>query len=164
MARGEAGSGWGSIPPTAHEPSPSLWTGRGIAGLVRLSGRQASRAGSFSPACWVLHCIALPVVSEWCQEAMDYASPVPLQIRFAAPMFFRSEWFGVGEAVFEYRGPGLVCRYFERLTEAGMTQALGTPRTFRASRTHPRPSPFGIALTYAIAHFLRLEQVPLNRR
>ncbi len=30
----------------------------------------------------------------------------------------------VGEAVFEYRGPRSVCRYIERLTEPGMTQAL----------------------------------------
>jgi MOSC domain-containing protein YiiM len=36
----------------------------------------------------------------------------------------RGERFGVGEAVFEYRGPRSVCRYIERLTEAGMTQAL----------------------------------------
>jgi MOSC domain-containing protein YiiM len=32
--------------------------------------------------------------------------------------------FGVGEVVFEYRGPRSVCRYIERLTEPGMTQAL----------------------------------------
>jgi MOSC domain-containing protein YiiM len=36
----------------------------------------------------------------------------------------RGEWFRVGEAVFEYRGPRSVCRYIERLTEPGMTQAL----------------------------------------
>src|SRR5918999_934073 len=32
--------------------------------------------------------------------------------------------FRVGEATFEYRGPRSVCRYIERLTEPGMTQAL----------------------------------------
>jgi len=36
----------------------------------------------------------------------------------------RGEPFGVGEVVFEYRGPRSVCRYIERLTEPGMTQAL----------------------------------------
>jgi MOSC domain-containing protein YiiM len=36
----------------------------------------------------------------------------------------RGELFGVGEVVFEYRGPRSVCRYIERLTEPGMTQAL----------------------------------------
>jgi hypothetical protein len=36
----------------------------------------------------------------------------------------RGERFGVGEVVFEYRGPRSVCRYIERLTEPGMTQAL----------------------------------------
>ena len=36
----------------------------------------------------------------------------------------RGEQFRVGEVVFEYRGPRSVCRYIERLTEAGMTQAL----------------------------------------
>jgi MOSC domain-containing protein YiiM len=36
----------------------------------------------------------------------------------------RGEWFRVGEVVFEYRGPRSVCRYIERLTELGMTQAL----------------------------------------
>jgi MOSC domain-containing protein YiiM len=30
----------------------------------------------------------------------------------------------VGEVVFEYRGPRSVCRYIERLTEPGMTEAL----------------------------------------
>ena len=34
------------------------------------------------------------------------------------------ERFGVGEVVLEYRGPRSVCRYIERLTEPGMTQAL----------------------------------------
>jgi hypothetical protein len=34
------------------------------------------------------------------------------------------ERFRVGEVVFEYRGPRSVCRYIERLTEPGMTQAL----------------------------------------
>jgi MOSC domain-containing protein YiiM len=34
------------------------------------------------------------------------------------------ERFRVGEAAFEYRGPRSVCRYIERLTEPGMTQAL----------------------------------------
>jgi hypothetical protein len=29
-------------------------------------------------ACHVLPCIALAVVSEWCQESVDYASPIPL--------------------------------------------------------------------------------------
>src|SRR5918995_1579247 len=32
----------------------------------------------FSPAYHVLHRIAFPVVSKWCQEAVDYTSPVPL--------------------------------------------------------------------------------------
>jgi MOSC domain-containing protein YiiM len=32
--------------------------------------------------------------------------------------------FRVGEVLFEYRGPRSVCRYIERLTEPGMTQAL----------------------------------------
>src|SRR5215211_509461 len=36
----------------------------------------------------------------------------------------RGERFVVGEAVFEYRGLRSVCRHIERLTEAGMTQAL----------------------------------------
>ena len=36
----------------------------------------------------------------------------------------RGEYFRVGEVVFEYRGPRSVCRYIERLTEPGMTQAL----------------------------------------
>src|SRR5919112_5741692 len=36
----------------------------------------------------------------------------------------RGEQFRVGEGVFEYRGPRSVCRYIERLTEPGMTQAL----------------------------------------
>jgi MOSC domain-containing protein YiiM len=36
----------------------------------------------------------------------------------------RGERFRVGEAVFEYLGPRSVCRYIERLTEPGMTQAL----------------------------------------
>jgi MOSC domain-containing protein YiiM len=36
----------------------------------------------------------------------------------------RGEHFRVGEVVFEYRGPRSVCRYIERLTEPGMTQAL----------------------------------------
>jgi MOSC domain-containing protein YiiM len=36
----------------------------------------------------------------------------------------RGERFRIGEVVFEYRGPRSVCRYIERLTEPGMTQAL----------------------------------------
>jgi MOSC domain-containing protein YiiM len=36
----------------------------------------------------------------------------------------RGERFRVGEIVFEYRGPRSVCRYIERLTEPGMTEAL----------------------------------------
>jgi MOSC domain-containing protein YiiM len=36
----------------------------------------------------------------------------------------RGERFRVGEVAFEYRGPRSVCRYIERLSEAGMTQAL----------------------------------------
>ena len=36
----------------------------------------------------------------------------------------RGERFCVGDVVFEYRGPRSVCRYIERLTEPGMTQAL----------------------------------------
>ena len=36
----------------------------------------------------------------------------------------RGERFRVGEVLFEYRGPRSVCRYIERLTEPGMTQAL----------------------------------------
>jgi MOSC domain-containing protein YiiM len=36
----------------------------------------------------------------------------------------RGQRFGAGEVVFEYRGPRSVCRYIERLTEPGMTQAL----------------------------------------
>jgi MOSC domain-containing protein YiiM len=36
----------------------------------------------------------------------------------------RGERFRVGEVVFENRGPRSVCRYIERLTEPGMTQAL----------------------------------------
>jgi hypothetical protein len=36
----------------------------------------------------------------------------------------RREWFRVGEVAFSYRGPRSVCRYIERLTEPGMTQAL----------------------------------------
>jgi MOSC domain-containing protein YiiM len=38
----------------------------------------------------------------------------------------RGERFRVGEVVFEYRGPRSVCRYIERLTEPGMTQALNS--------------------------------------
>jgi MOSC domain-containing protein YiiM len=36
----------------------------------------------------------------------------------------RGERFRVGEVVFEYRGPRSVCRYIERLTKPGTTQAL----------------------------------------
>jgi MOSC domain-containing protein YiiM len=36
----------------------------------------------------------------------------------------RGQRFRAGEVVFEYRGPRSVCRYIERLTEPGMTQAL----------------------------------------
>jgi MOSC domain-containing protein YiiM len=36
----------------------------------------------------------------------------------------RGERFRVGDVVFEYQGPRSVCRYIERLTEPGMTQAL----------------------------------------
>jgi MOSC domain-containing protein YiiM len=36
----------------------------------------------------------------------------------------RGERFRLGEVAFEYRGPRSVCRYIERLTEPGMTQAL----------------------------------------
>jgi MOSC domain-containing protein YiiM len=36
----------------------------------------------------------------------------------------RGERFRVGEVVFEHEGPRSVCRYVERLTEPGMTQAL----------------------------------------
>jgi MOSC domain-containing protein YiiM len=36
----------------------------------------------------------------------------------------RGERFRVGEVAFEYRGPRSVCRYIERLTQPGMTQAL----------------------------------------
>src|SRR5215213_3876476 len=36
----------------------------------------------------------------------------------------RGERFRVGEVAFEYRGQRSVCRYIERLTEPGMTQAL----------------------------------------
>ena len=36
----------------------------------------------------------------------------------------RGERFRVGEVVFEYQGPRSVCRYIERVTESGMTQAL----------------------------------------
>ena len=36
----------------------------------------------------------------------------------------RGDRFRVGKVVFEYRGPRSVCRYIERLTEPGMTQAL----------------------------------------
>ena len=36
----------------------------------------------------------------------------------------RGERFRVGEVIFDYRGPRSVCRYIERLTEPGMTQAL----------------------------------------
>jgi MOSC domain-containing protein YiiM len=36
----------------------------------------------------------------------------------------RGERFRVGEVAFEYRGPRSVCRYIERLTKPGMTQAL----------------------------------------
>ena len=32
--------------------------------------------------------------------------------------------FQVGEAVFEYRGPRSICRYIERVTQPGMTDAL----------------------------------------
>jgi MOSC domain-containing protein YiiM len=38
--------------------------------------------------------------------------------------FRRGERFRVGEVAFEYRGLRSVCRYIERLTEPGMTQAL----------------------------------------
>jgi MOSC domain-containing protein YiiM len=36
----------------------------------------------------------------------------------------RGERFRVGEVVFEHGGPRSVCKYIERLTEPGMTQAL----------------------------------------
>ncbi len=35
------------------------------------------KAGFPSALCWVLHRIAFPVVSEWYQEAVDYASLAP---------------------------------------------------------------------------------------
>jgi hypothetical protein len=35
-------------------------------------------AGYFALSCLVLHRIAFPVVSEWCQASVDLASPVPL--------------------------------------------------------------------------------------
>jgi MOSC domain-containing protein YiiM len=38
--------------------------------------------------------------------------------------FRRGQRFRVGKVAFEYRGPRSVCRYIERLTEPGMTQAL----------------------------------------
>ena len=41
------------------------------------------QASLLSLPCSVLHRIAFPVVSEWCQEAVDYASPIPLQARYA---------------------------------------------------------------------------------
>src|ERR687889_2418292 len=47
---------------------------------------------------------------------------VTLGIRLKA--LRRGERFRVGEVAFEYRGPRSVCRYIERLTEPGMTQAL----------------------------------------
>ena len=36
----------------------------------------------------------------------------------------RRRWFRIGGATLEYAGPRSVCRYIERLTEPGMTQAL----------------------------------------
>ncbi len=36
----------------------------------------------------------------------------------------RGQRFRIGEVAFEHRGPRSVCRYIERLTEPGMTQAL----------------------------------------
>jgi hypothetical protein len=53
------------------------------------------QAGFISLPCPVLHRIAFPVVSQWCQEAMDYASPVPSQTE-PRPLFYnpihRSSW------------------------------------------------------------------------
>src|SRR5215210_6280179 len=40
-------------------------------------------AGFLSVPCPALHRIAFPVVSEWCQEYPNYASPVPLQTGIA---------------------------------------------------------------------------------
>ena len=43
---------------------------------------------------------------------------------FSLKVLRRGARFRVGEAVFEYRRPRSVCRYIERLTQPGMTQAL----------------------------------------
>jgi hypothetical protein len=43
--------------------------------------------GFLSLPCCVLHRIALPVVSEWYQESVDYTLPVPLHIRSTARTF-----------------------------------------------------------------------------
>jgi hypothetical protein len=44
------------------------------------------------PACFVLHHIAFAVVSEWCQEDVDYVSPVRLRIMSVALTLRRSAW------------------------------------------------------------------------
>jgi len=50
----------------------------GVAGRCRGLQISHSQAGCSAQGCWVLHRIAFRVVSEWCQEAVDYASPVVL--------------------------------------------------------------------------------------
>jgi hypothetical protein len=51
--------------------------------LPQATGMVGSSFTSYLPLHCALHRIALPVVSEWCQEYMNYASPVPLQTGFA---------------------------------------------------------------------------------
>ena len=46
----------------------------GVAGGCSGVANPAYLSGFFSPVCCVLHRIALPVVSEWYQEVMDYHS------------------------------------------------------------------------------------------
>ncbi len=55
-----------------------------------------TQAAFLSLPCPVLHRIALPVVSEWCQTYVDRASPVPLQARGATRVFSAHSMRGQG--------------------------------------------------------------------
>jgi hypothetical protein len=51
----------------------------GVAGSCRRLQNPHSQAASSATACPVLHRIALPVVSEWCQKSLGYTSPGTLR-------------------------------------------------------------------------------------
>jgi hypothetical protein len=52
---------------------------------VHKVAKPAFLRGFLTLSCRVLHRLALAVVSEWNQEAEDYASPVPLYLKLCAP-------------------------------------------------------------------------------